>query len=62
MLLESNGREYNSKRTQHMNIRYFFIKDSVDEKEIKIEYCATERMIADFFTKPLQGTQFCVFT
>ena len=23
-----------------------------------VEYCPTEDMIADFFTKPLQGTQF----
>ena len=26
--------------------------------EIRIEYCPTEDMIADFFTKPLQGKQF----
>ena len=41
-----------------MNIRYFYIKDNVDAKEITIKYCATDDMIADFFTKPLQGTKF----
>ena len=41
-----------------MNIRYFFVKDRVASNEIQIEYCPTEDMIADFFTKPLQGKQF----
>ena len=36
----------------------FFIKDRVASNEIRIEYCPTEDMIADFFTKPLQGKQF----
>ena len=58
MLLEKNGRSSSSKRTRHMNIRYFFVKDWVASKEIRIEYCPTEDMIADFFTKPLQGKQF----
>ena len=41
-----------------MNIQFFFIKDHVDSKEIWIEYCPTGDMIADFFTKLLQGRQF----
>jgi hypothetical protein len=41
-----------------MNIRYFYIKDNVDSEQIKIEYCATDEMLADFFTKALQGTKF----
>ena len=44
--------------TRHINIRYFFIKDRVDNQELKIEYLPTEEMIADFFTKPLQGELF----
>ena len=32
MLLEKNGRSSSSKRTRHMNIRYFFIKDQVASK------------------------------
>ena len=38
-----------------IDIRYFFVKDRVDKNEFKIEYCPTESMLADFFTKPLQG-------
>ena len=58
MLLEQNGRSSSSKRTRHMNIRFFFVKDQVASKEIRIEYCPTKEMVADFFTKPLQGSQF----
>jgi len=58
MLLEKNGRASSSKRTRHMNIRFFFIKDQVESKEVCIEYYPTGEMLADFFTKPLQGKQF----
>ena len=44
-----------------MNICYFCIKDLVDSKEVEVEYCLTERMVADFFTKPLQGALFLKF-
>jgi hypothetical protein len=47
-----------SSNTRHINIRYFFIKNRVDNEELKIEYLPTEDMIADFFTKPLQGELF----
>ena len=38
--------------------KVFFIKDLVDRKEIVIEYYPTGDMVADFFTKPLQGELF----
>ena len=55
MLLEKNGRSSSSKQTRHMNIRFFFVKDQVASREIRIEYCPTREI---FFTKPLQGSQF----
>ena len=58
ILLENNGRGSSSKRTRHIDIRYFFIKDRVDKQEVAVEYCNTERMLADFLTKPLQGNLF----
>ena len=60
-LLEKNGRMSSSQRTRHINIRYFFLKDRVDKNEISIVHCPTEYMIADFFTKPLQGAKFIEF-
>lgn len=57
-LLETNGRESSSKRTRHMNIRYFFVADVLRRKHITIEYCPTDEMIGDFFTKRLGGAKF----
>ena len=44
-----------------MNIRYFFIKDRLKSEGIEVVYCPTGKMIADFFTKPLQGLLFRKF-
>jgi hypothetical protein len=40
---------------------FFFIKDQVDGKRLQIVYCPTGQMLADFFTKPLQGRLFHLF-
>jgi hypothetical protein len=56
--LEKNGRASAGQRTRHMDIRYFWIKDRVKQENIKITYCPTEAMLADFLTKPLQGNLF----
>ena len=61
ILLAKNGRGSSSKRTRHINIRYFFVADRIASKEVKVEYCPTGAMIADYFTKPLQGTLFRKF-
>lgn len=61
ILLENNGRKSGSKRTKHINVRYFFITDRINKGEIKVEYCPTGNMLADFFTKPLQGAAFQKF-
>ena len=59
--MEINGRNSCTGNSRHINIRYFWIKDRVDNKEVKIEYIPTHLMLADFFTKPLQGEQFKIF-
>jgi hypothetical protein len=61
ILLEKNGKESSSRRTRHMNIRYFFITDRVKSGELEIKYCPTGEMLADHFTKPLQGEAFYKF-
>ena len=58
ILLENNGKISSGKRTRHLNIRYYFVTDRINNNELKIEYCPTEEMVADFFTKPLQGSLF----
>ena len=60
ILLERNGRNSCTGNSRHISIKYFFVKDRVDKKQVRIEYLPTHLMIADYFTKPLQGTQFNV--
>ncbi len=58
MLLERNGKASSSKRTKHINVRYFFITDRIAKGEVRVEWCPTKEMVADFMTKPLQGSAF----
>jgi len=61
MKLEKNGRMSCGQKSRHIDIRYFFVKDRIKTKGITVIYCPTEQMLADFFTKPLQGSLFIKF-
>ena len=61
MKLEENGRSSSRKRTRHINIRYYFVTDRIKADDISVKYCPTEMMIADFYTKSLQGKLFRIF-
>jgi len=58
ILLAENGKSSSSKRTRHINIWYFFITDKIKKGELQVAFCPTTNMLADFFTKPLQGSTF----
>jgi hypothetical protein len=55
---EKNGRKSCGQNSRHIDIRYFFIKDRLEIENLEVKYCPTEQMLADFFTKPLQGSLF----
>jgi hypothetical protein len=59
--LADNGKASSGKGTRHINIRYFFITDRIARKEVAVQYCPTKEMVADYFTKPLQGVLFYKF-
>jgi hypothetical protein len=61
ILLEENGKKSSSKRTRALNIRYFFLTDQIAKGNLIVEYCPTTEMIADYFSKPLQGKLFQKF-
>jgi hypothetical protein len=61
VLLERNGHGSSSKRTRHINVRCFFVSDRIKSGEMNVECCPTGVMVADFFTKPLQGAKFTKF-
>jgi hypothetical protein len=55
---EKNGRKSWRPNSWHIYIHYFFIKDRLESDGFTVKYCPTEQMLADFFTKPLQGNLF----
>jgi hypothetical protein len=61
MRLEQNGKESSGKSTHHFDIKYFYVTDLVGRKEVTVEYCPTDEMIADYMTKPLVGSKFKLF-
>jgi hypothetical protein len=61
MLLKQNGKASSSKRTKHINVQYFFVKDKIAKGEIELEHCPTEVMWADMNTKPRQGRAWIIF-
>ncbi len=61
ILMEKNGKASSSKRTKHINIRYYFVTDRINKKELTVEWCPTGDMIGDYMTKPTQGALFRKF-
>jgi hypothetical protein len=39
-----NGKFSSSKRTKHIKMKYFFVKDKVDQGEVTIEHMPGEEM------------------
>jgi len=58
MKMELNGKYSSGKRTRHFNIKYYYITDLIERKELTVEFCPTDRMLADYMTKPLVGAKF----
>ena len=56
--MENNRRGSSGKRKRHIAITYFFIAYRISNKELRVDYCPTGDMVADFFTKLLQGSLF----
>ena len=45
-------------RSKHIDVRYFFVRDLIDQCVIKLSWCPTDRQLADFFTKSLPKPTF----
>ena len=44
--------------SKHIAIKYHFIRDQVKGGTIEVQYCRTEEMVADVFTKELYSETF----
>ena len=45
-------------KTKHIAIKYHFVRELVQDKEIRLEYVHTNEKIVDIFTKPLPKDAF----
>ena len=58
MRMKKNGHNSCTENSRHIHIIYFFVKDRIDKVKMKVKYCPTHLMLADFFTKQLIGKTF----
>ena len=42
-------------RTKHIDISFHFVREMVEDKKVIVEYCPTNEMLADVFTKSSSG-------
>ena len=56
--MATNGNDKD--RTKHMDVRYNYLRDSIDQKAISVEYMPTTVMTSDILTKPLDPKQFLI--
>ena len=47
-----------SQKTKYINIRYYFIRDYINTKEINLKYIPTREIIANILTKLLPRLAF----
>ena len=45
-------------KTKHISIKYHFVRNLVNDQEIDVQYCPTNLMLADIFTKGLSAEKF----
>ena len=61
MKLAQNGKSSSGKRTRHFDIKLFYITDLINRREVRVEYCPTDEMLADYMTKPTVGKKYHLF-
>ena len=50
-----------SSKSRNVGIKLFWVADRVKQVNIRFMHCLTDKMLASFFTKTLQGIEFSMF-
>lgn len=45
------------RRSKHIETRYHYVRELTEKNTINLQYCSSENMLADLFTKPLGATK-----
>ncbi|KAH7959640.1 hypothetical protein HPB49_012660 [Dermacentor silvarum] len=51
--LEKN--QVNSDRSKHIDLKYYFLREKVEEEKLRLQYVESSNNCADLFTKALNG-------
>ena len=54
--LSKNPRSHT--RLKHIDIKYHYVRETIEKKVVKLEYCPTQDMVGDIFTKGLPKPAF----
>ena len=54
----TNGKASYTSNSKHVAIKFFWSTDRIENENIKVRYCPTDKMIVDFMSNPLQGSLF----
>ena len=46
------------RRTKHISIKYQFLQEAIDNKEIELKYCKILKQLANIFTKAFPQVKF----
>lgn len=49
----SMARNTHHGRSKHIDIRYHFVRETVENETVELRYCPSSQMLADFLTKGL---------
>ncbi|KAF3706927.1 Copia protein Gag-int-pol protein Copia VLP protein Copia protease [Channa argus] len=52
----------NRQRCKHIDIKYHFTRETVNSGRVNLEYCPSEKMVADIMTKPATKLKLSMFT
>lgn len=52
------GRGSSNSNSKYMDLKYFWVKEHLDKKAIKLEYLSSPQMSADFLASPRTGSSF----
>src|SRR2546423_15017566 len=56
--LATNEAHNLNERTKHIDIKWHFIREKIEQKEISMKQVGTNENVADIFTKPLARPKF----
>ena len=61
MLLETNRKKSITNKTNHIQVRYFFIKERVATGDVDLKHGLNTKMLGYHFTNPLHGRLLRIF-